>query len=920
MKESPGFCETASSPRRDRGGLRWGDSCRLGDGRALASSLVFGLLLLSLPALGAVPVDLPGEDILRATLTNGLRVIIVPDRLAPVVTTIINYRVGSDETPPGFPGTAHALEHMMFRGSPGLNAGQLADLSAALGGDSNADTQQAVTQYFFTVPVEDIELPLHIEALRMAGLSVTPKQWALERGAIEQEVAQDLSNPEYVFYMQLLAALFKGSPYEHDALGTRPSFNATTAGMLKRFHQTWYIPNNAILILVGDVQTDQALQMVKKLFERIPGRALPPRSDYHFQPVHPEMLKLDTDLPYGLAAFVFRFPGSDSPDYAACEVLADVLSSQRGDLYGLVPEGKALEASFAYEGLPKAGLGYAAAAYPASANATNLLQQIRAALSQQITNGLAADLVEAAKRREILSAELERNSIPGLAMEWSQAVAVEGRESPEDDVAAIRRVTVADVQRVAAQYLDLDHAITAILTPQPSGKPISPKGFGGKESFTPKESGGSKLPAWARSAISRLEVPASTLHPLDTNFPNGLRLIIQPESISDTVSIYGLIKSNPKTEAPASEQGAEMVLDELLSFGTTKLDRLAFQKALDDIGAIESPGTNFSLQILPDQFERGVQLLAQNLLDPALPSEALRTIQPQLVEAVAGELESPAYLARRALESALFPKHDPIQLQATPDTVKSLSIDDIRHYHHRVFRPDLTTIVVFGKVEPGNAQSVIDQYFGGWKAEGPRPDTLFPSAPTNAPAFAEVPDASRVQDKVTLAQTLSLVRTDPDYYPLQLGNHVLGGGFYATRLYRDLRENAGLVYHVSSQFNVGQTRGTYSVEYASDPPNVSKARAIVLSNLRDMQLHDVSPRELRQAKGLLLREIPLSEDSADRIATGWLSRSLLGLPLDEPVLAGHRYLNLTAADVRAAFAKWIRPSDLVQVTQGPSPK
>src|SRR6185437_3387798 len=193
-------------------------------------------------ATNAVPEE-PG--VLRATLTNGMQVIIVHNPLAPVVTTVINYRVGSDETPAGFPGTAHALEHMMFRGSPGLSGDQLADVTAMLGGDFNADTQQAVTQYFFTTPSEDLDLALHVEAERMKGLVDDEKLWDKERGAIEQEVAQDLSNPVYVFYMRLIEAMFKGSPYEHDALGTRPSFDKTTDADLRKFHDEWYAPNNA---------------------------------------------------------------------------------------------------------------------------------------------------------------------------------------------------------------------------------------------------------------------------------------------------------------------------------------------------------------------------------------------------------------------------------------------------------------------------------------------------------------------------------------------------------------------------------------------------------------------------------------------------------------------------------------------------
>jgi zinc protease len=149
------------------------------------------------------------KDVLRATLDNGMQVVIVRNTLAPVVTTMVNYRVGSDEAPSGFPGTAHATEHMMFRGSPGLSADQLAAISAAFGGDDDADTQQAVTQYFFTTPAENLEVALRVEATRMQDLLPDESLWTKERGAIEQEVAQDLSNPEYVFYEQLLAAVSK---------------------------------------------------------------------------------------------------------------------------------------------------------------------------------------------------------------------------------------------------------------------------------------------------------------------------------------------------------------------------------------------------------------------------------------------------------------------------------------------------------------------------------------------------------------------------------------------------------------------------------------------------------------------------------------------------------------------------------------
>jgi zinc protease len=138
---------------------------------------------------------LPEGEVLRATLPNGLRVVAIQSPLAPVVTTVGNYLVGSNEAPSGFPGMAHAEEHMMFRSSTGLSAAQLANITAAMGGRFDADTQQTVTQYFFTVPADNLDLALRVEAIRTQGALNSPALWDKERGAIEQEVAQDLSNP-----------------------------------------------------------------------------------------------------------------------------------------------------------------------------------------------------------------------------------------------------------------------------------------------------------------------------------------------------------------------------------------------------------------------------------------------------------------------------------------------------------------------------------------------------------------------------------------------------------------------------------------------------------------------------------------------------------------------------------------------------
>ncbi len=846
---------------------------------------------------------------------------IIRDPLAPVATINENYLVGGNETPADFPGMAHAQEHMAFRGCAGLTADQIAAIYAQLGGSQDAETQQNLTQYFVTLPSQDLDVALHIDAACMADIQDSDEQWKEERGAIEQEVARDLSNPTYKFITRLNHDIFRGTPYESDPLGTTESFDKTTGAMLREFYKKWYAPNNAILVITGDVNPEQTIAKVKALYGAIPRHELPARPAVNLQPVQSDTFTMDSNLPYMLAFIAYRFPGSDSSDWAACQILGDVLASQRGDLYGLVPQGKALGTSFAtLENYRKASIAYAAAALPAGANSAAVIAEMKQIVQNYATGGVSADLVEAAKKGEIAGSEFGRNSISNLASFWSQALAGEGRNTPDQDVEALKQVTLADVNRVAKKYLLGQNTITAILKPQPSGKAVAAKGFGGKEQTTATPTKPVTLPDWAEASVKSLRVPKNTAHPVDMHLANGIRLIVQTEKTSPTVTLYGSIKTQTEMQTPSGQDGVADLLDALFSYGTKTLDRLQFQKALDDIAAAESAGTNFSLKVLKQDFGRGVELLADNELNPALPRKAFEIVQQQAAQEVAGELESPGYRTQRALSMALLPAKDPLLRETTPKTVSAVTYDDVQRYHTVTYRPDLTTITVIGDITPEEARTAIEKSFGGWKVEGAKPDVVLPPVPASKPSAANVPDPSSVQDQVQLAAELEMNRFSPDYYALRLGNHVLGGGFYATRLYRDLRQKAGYVYNIDNSLEASKTRATYTVDFGCDPKNVSKARAMVDQEVSEMGRTDVSPGELQQAKALILRQIPLAESSEDAVARGYIARARIGLPLDEPYQAADKYYAMTADAVRAAFAKWIRPGEFVQIVRGPAPQ
>ena len=765
--------------------------------------------------------DLP---VTRATLANGMRVVIIRSALAPVATVEANFLVGGNETPDGFPGMAHAQEHMAFRGCAGMTADQTSAIYALLGGENNADTQQSITQYFATVPSADVDVALQAQAACLRGIDDSQAEWDQERGAIEQEVQRDLSNPTYKFVNRLNGAIFAGTPYAHDPLGTKSSFDATTGAMLKDFYQKWYSPSNVVLVVVGDVDAAVTLKKIKDLYGEIPAHAPPERPAIELQPFKTDSFSIDSNLPYVLGFIAYRMPGTDSADYAAAQILSDVLSSQRGDLYAMVPAGKALAAEFGMaETYRKASVGFGVVALPAGADAAGAIDEMRGILNKYAASGVPEELVDAAKRSEIAQAEFQRNSIPGVAEVWSAALASEGRNSPEEDIDAMRKVTLADVNRVAKQYLLNANTITATLKPVNAGGPVADKGFGGAEQVTSSPTKPVELPAWAEGPLAQLQAPANFIPVSDTALPNGIRLIVRTDTTSPTITVLGSVKQNPDLQTPAGEDGLSEVLDGLYSYGTETLDRIAFQKALDDIAANESAGYSFSLSVLKEYFSRGVELLADNELHPALPEQAFKITQQQSAQFVAGNLQSPGYRSSRALAVGLLPAGDPVLRQTTPETLSKLTLEEVKQYHATTVRPDLTTIVIIGDVTAAEAKTVIEKWFGDWKASGAKPNTTLPAVPVNQSSAVTVPDPEQVQDQVTLAEQLDLNRFDPDYYPLQLGNHVLGGGFYATRLFHDLRQVSGYVYSVNVSLDATKSRAKYSVDYGCDPQNVSKS-------------------------------------------------------------------------------------------------
>ncbi|HTU81790.1 MAG TPA: pitrilysin family protein [Candidatus Acidoferrales bacterium] len=878
----------------------------------VAAFAAAALALLPTAVRAATPVT-------RATLSNGLQVVVVTDPLAPVVTAEINYKVGSDEQ--WIDGLAHATEHMMFRGSRTLSSSLLMDILSITGGDFDAETSNDVTQYYFTVPSQYLDVALRLERSRATGALMAQQQWDSERGAIEQEVTQDNSDAVYRLFVKMQDRLLGGTPYAKNGLGTLESFgHQIDAAQLRKFYDAWYHPNNAVYVIVGDVDGPSTVRAVQRLFGDVPSATLPPRPAVRLAPLKAAVYHDTSDAPYTAVLLGYRMPGYDSPDYAAAQILGDVLDSERSDFGALPYEGKALGVEFVEQSYRKAGIGIAYAAIPAGSDPRVTDRTVRDIVAAYEKTGVPADLVEAAKLREISALEFNANSIQGLADEWSEAVAVEGRSSPDEAAAEFSRVTVADVDRVLRAYLRNSTVVAAYAVPKNSGATAAGGSGLAKENNQIPPTTHEPLPAWAQAVLDRLQVPSQTLSPSDTILPNGIRLIVQPETISHTVVVSGEILNNPAVQEPAGQDGVASLTQEFMHWGSTTYSRVAFAAELDTIAADVSTGTHFGLESLTQNFDRGMQLLADEELHPAFSASDFPTVKQQLADEVAGDVTSPSHLADVALDDALYPPGDPERRFPTPQTVNALTVSDVKAWYASVYRPDMTTIVVIGDTTPDRARSEVEKYFGGWSSAGPKPNVYPSPVPSNAPAAVTVPATGRVQSSVRLVETIGLHRTDPDWPAMQLANAVLTGGFYSSLLYHDLREVHGYAYDVDSSIDAGKVRSTFGLDYGCDPVNVVPAQSQIVAVLAQMQQRPVDADRLLRSKALLMGDVPIRESSYDGVTDQLSSYALQGLPLDQNVIDARAELAATAADVRAAMAKYVRPEGFVRVVTGPGPR
>jgi zinc protease len=422
-------------------------------------------------------------------------------------------------------------------------------------------------------------------------------------------------------------------------------------------------------------------------------------------------------------------------------------------------------------------------------------------------------------------------------------------------------------------------------------------------------------PDWMKTALAKPLTLHSAVDPVVTTLPNGMRLLVQRVATNPTVFIDGLVRTSPSFD-PRGKEGLGEVTSALLDYGSAKYDYDAQRKLADDRAADLSFGTGFSAHGRASDFSTLLDALADDVRHPLLPADKFALVKSQLAAFTGRRALQAGYEAQRLFDAAMYPAGDPALRVPTERSIAGVTLDDVKAYHDQYFRPDLTTLVVVGDVDPVAVRAAVTRAFGDWSATGPKPESHLPPIPLPAPTTRVVTTAT--QDVTVQLGAPALARSSPDYDPLTLANAIYGAnGSLESRLFREVREKRGLVYGAASSLEANRDRGTFTVSFSAVPSKIDAAEALVRSELKRMQTEDVSAEELARAKTRVVATALNAEQATSAIAGDLLRIGLDDLAPSYYATLADRYASITAADVRRAAQTYFHPDNLVGVRIGP---
>jgi zinc protease len=831
-------------------------------------------------------------DYRQITLDNGMKVITLEDFSCPIVAVQVWYEVGSKDEKPDRQGYAHMFEHMMFKGTDHVSETDHFNLLRKVGGTCNAYTGFDQTVYHETLPAEEIELALWLEAERMTFLKIDQHGFDTERKVVEEELRKGENQPYGNLFKKMAAGIFTEHPYRWTPIGKLADLRATSMADLRQFWMEHYVPNNATLIIVGAIKHEKAQDLAKHYFGWIPACPDPKRVTTKESPVKQpkEIVVDDENAPAGQVLFVWRTVPAGQRDETVLDFLSEILGGGHSSrIYRALVADKqiAVEANTWTYNLQQDGLfGIEATLPPTSQD----YDGVKKALTEQIENIKSSGVsdVELEKARNQLLKELiTRNlSIESKAQLLGRAAVTMGDIRKVNTIIdEIRSVTKEDIQRAANQYLAMNHVFDftikqnsgmqnarkddedAVITAEPEPEAPAPGRPGVKR---PKD-----FPV--TPPIAKMTKPSFDLDYEQAKLKNGLEVLVVPNHEVPFVTVMLGLTNGAWTENKPGT--AAMTLD-MLTRGTAlhseaELAEERERYAISLGGAADMDTATVGMNCTTEQLDRGMGLLAEVVLAPTFPQEEFDKALQQKITDLNIKEQDPEYLVDNQLNKILFAQHPYARpVDGTAQNLKQLDINDLKQWWSSFARPKAATLIFAGDITKSKAVGLAKEYLGNWKAQTPEPEIQLPPFPAPAKKTVYLVDRpGSAQAQIKVGQRGITRRQQPDYFISLLAGTYFGGSFHS-RLNENIRVKRGLTYGAWGGYRADNLAGVFEVSTFTKNESAAETVRVILEQIDEFRMVKPTDSELYDTRSYFVGSFSRNRETPQDIARDlWLIES-----------------------------------------------
>jgi zinc protease len=615
------------------------------------------------------------------------------------------------------------------------------------------------------------------------------------------------------------------------------------------------------------------------------------------------------------------------PDVPALDVMDYILTEGRSSrLYqALVESGLASDAGGYVASLMESGwYKLAATAAPGQklAKIDSVLQQAIANLREK---GVTAEELNRAKAQLRATIILNNRDISSQAMQlgYDQTTAGDYRYT-DRYLAAIEKVSAADVKRVATNYLAPAKRTAGLFEPTQIEGQQSPAATGSTqitENFSPGEPVDPAEVAKYLPHLDTTKTPTTRSLPEQFTLSNGLGVLLLPDPSTPTVTLTGHIRGGTEFDSENKAGLAALTAENLMN-GTKSKDALTLAKALEDRGASLSFGANregvsVDGYSLATDLPTLIQTFADVVQNATFPTNELELSRQRALTALKLELDNPARVAQRTFQKTIYPKNHPFHTFPTEESLKRISREDVMKFYQEHYRPDQTVLTLVGDFEPKAVRSLLQKHLTSWKATGKPPMVNYPPVSLPEKVVQLNPVLPGKTQSITFMGYRGIDRKDPRYYSSLVLNEILGGSTLSSRLGTEIRDRQGLTYGIYSYFQAGRHPGPFLIQMQTSPEDAQRAIASTRNLLQQIHKQGVTQDEVEAAKRSLTSSYTVSLANPDDLASRILMNKVYGLDEEELRQFPQKIQAVTLAQVNQAAKELLQPDNLVVVTAGP---